>query len=394
MSHSVTAKQQWSIKGLIKRPEIAIFAYLLVFRLGIFLIGMLLFIILNTPPTATFWGTAQDTWYKWDTRHYIEVAEQGYSMEGDSKYRLVLFPLYPVMIGATANTFGLPTFYAGLLVSWLAFAGAGVLLYSLVKLEFDTATARRAVTYLALFPFTFFFGMAYTESLFLFFLVGTFLALRKQHWHWAALALFLASLTRLQGILLVLPALIELHLYWKSLPLHRRQAKRVWHIASGFEMAAAGGAGVGIFLLINQVVSGNWLQFLIYQREHWLSEFTPIYLAIPAHFAALTGEQNILMTFGTWLPQLVLFFLTLLLIVAGYFLKVRISYLSHWLLHLIISYSTAWLLCGTRYMLPVFTLYIVLALLARKKSIDLVLMILLTIGLIISLLLYLQNAVL
>ncbi len=371
-----------------------IFVSLLASRLLIFVIGIVLYVLISNQSISPLASVVNDTWARWDTRHYLSVATHGYQNVGDERYRLVLFPLYPLTIFIVNKSTFLSPFYSGLLISWLAFAGAGVILYKIIKKDYGTVTALRTVKYLAIYPFSFFFGMVYTESIFLLLVVLSFFFLQRKQWLLAAIFIGLATLTRLQGILLLVPAIIELiyDFRQKTLKLDRHQLTSL--LSNGLLLTSSALISFGLYLLINKVVSGNWFQFLDYQKENWYSSYTVIYKALWNQIHYLLTEQNHLMRLGTWIPQTVTFFFSIVLIIVGYLKKIRISYLGYWLAHLIISFSTSWLLCGTRYMLPMFTVYLVLAMIANRKIIDwgiTVTLILLFIG---SLTLFLHNVVL
>ena len=65
-------------------------------------------------------------------------------------------------------------FLGGVLVAWLSFVLAMVALYYLARLDLPRRGAERAVLLTSIFPFAFFFGVAYSESTFLLFTVLAF----------------------------------------------------------------------------------------------------------------------------------------------------------------------------------------------------------------------------
>ena len=46
----------------------------------------------------SFAGSFEQLWLHWDTRHYIGIAQDGYTAVGDERLRLVFFPLYPLLM--------------------------------------------------------------------------------------------------------------------------------------------------------------------------------------------------------------------------------------------------------------------------------------------------------
>jgi hypothetical protein len=92
-------------------------------------------------------------------------------------------------------------YLAGMLVSRVAFLGALITLYYLARLDLDADAAQRAVLYLAIFPFSFFYSRVYSESLFLFLTLLGFYFFRTRRWELGGLGGALAALTRVNGIL-------------------------------------------------------------------------------------------------------------------------------------------------------------------------------------------------
>jgi hypothetical protein len=141
-------------------------------------------------------------WQRFDTLWYLRIAAQGYAPHDGST---VYFPLYPMLIRLLGTLFFGNYLLAALVVSNLAFVGVLFCLYRLTERQFGVTGARRSALYLAIFPTAFFFLAAYTESLFLLLTLAAFLAAHEKRWWLAGTMGFLASLTRLQAIVLVVP---------------------------------------------------------------------------------------------------------------------------------------------------------------------------------------------
>ncbi|HKC23217.1 MAG TPA: hypothetical protein VKF32_00670, partial [Thermoanaerobaculia bacterium] len=162
--------------------------------------------IAEAPPLARF-----------DSAWYRSIAKDGYSKPGAADSRnLVVFPLYPLLMRALNALFGLPLFWAGLLLSHV-FCIAAVLLFHRYATDV-WPEAPDATRLLLLFPFSFFLLAVYTESLFLLLSVGTLLAFRRRELGWAAFLGVLAGLTRVTGLALT-PALLAAALAggWRAL---------------------------------------------------------------------------------------------------------------------------------------------------------------------------------
>jgi hypothetical protein len=139
---------------------------------------------------------------QWDGSWYRLVAVEGY---GGSTAKAAFWPLYPWMMDWGNTLTGLSPETVGYIISRLAFACALVLLYQLITIDLDVQVARRSLWALALFPTAFFFTAVYTESLFLLLTVGTLLAARKGNWWLAGIVGLLAALTRSAGVMLLAP---------------------------------------------------------------------------------------------------------------------------------------------------------------------------------------------
>ncbi len=161
-------------------------------------------------------------WQRFDSSFYLAIAQAGYwpasSLHTYSNW--AFYPLFPLLIFPFAHLFGgSPTAFslAGLLISNSAALIAVIYLYVLVQREFGAKVASLSVIYLALFPTAFYLSAIYSESLFLACSVACIYYARTHHWLLAGFCGGLASLTRAQGVLLLLPLAWE---YWQVISDH------------------------------------------------------------------------------------------------------------------------------------------------------------------------------
>jgi hypothetical protein len=153
----------------------------------------------------------------WDSGWYFDIAKRGYYFLYGHQSSVAFFPLYPMLMRAVAWPFGgsdRAIWLAGIVVSCSAFVLALITLHRFTERVFGSReTARRAVIYLAIFPFSLFFTRVYTESIFL---LTTVLAVSRAYdrrWLLAGLWGALATLCRPNGILIGVPlALLALEL--------------------------------------------------------------------------------------------------------------------------------------------------------------------------------------
>jgi Gpi18-like mannosyltransferase len=140
----------------------------------------------------------------------VRIAQFGYQKVYDTAF----FPLFPLLISATAHLLGSWSYLlVGTLLSNAALLGSLFVIYQLALESQGEQVARRTLLYLCIFPTAFFFFAAYNESLFLLLTSGAFLAMRRQRWWLAGILGMLAGATRPAGLFLGVIYLWEL---WAS----------------------------------------------------------------------------------------------------------------------------------------------------------------------------------
>lgn len=140
-------------------------------------------------------------WQRWDACWYGKIATYGYEPGTTSAG---FWPMYPLLTGMVAQLLGMDVALAGLFVTSAAYIVAMAALYLLVEGDFGRAVARRTVVYLSVFPAALFLFAPFSEALFLALAVLAILGARRHQWSLAGIAVLAASLTRTQGLFLVL----------------------------------------------------------------------------------------------------------------------------------------------------------------------------------------------
>ena len=163
------------------------------------------------PPQSTMWGSPSPLWdgfVRHDAGWYFDIARNGYDVSGamgGGRSNIAFAPVYPLLMRYVGRLFGRAPgniYLGGILVSWLSFVLAMVALYYLAALDLPRPRAERAALLTAIFPFSFFYGVVYTESTFLLFAVLSFYCFRTRRWAAAGLCGAIASATRVTGILM------------------------------------------------------------------------------------------------------------------------------------------------------------------------------------------------
>jgi hypothetical protein len=144
-----------------------------------------------------------DPFSLWDGSWYRLVSIYGYNP--GMKANAAFFPAYPWLMKWGHQLTGWSPQSIGYIISNVAFFGALVFVYLIVSMDFSAGVAKRTLWAVALFPTAFFFTAVYTESLFLLFAAGALYMARRRMW-WAAGAIgLLAALTRSAGVMLLAP---------------------------------------------------------------------------------------------------------------------------------------------------------------------------------------------
>jgi Gpi18-like mannosyltransferase len=200
---SIGRIRAWFFTNPETKSLLRVFVYLLATRV---LLCVVVFLAMqgsdtNVHPRAERYAGAFAAWVRWDAFWYVSIAEQGYSYSATQALNVAFLPGFPLAIRAL--TVVVNPFTAGLIVSHVASLLAIVVFWRWVRERAGLHAAERAVLWLVVFPYSFFFYTIYSEGLY--FLLCT-LALRaadRQRWVHAGIWATLAVLTRPMGVLLI-----------------------------------------------------------------------------------------------------------------------------------------------------------------------------------------------
>lgn len=158
-------------------------------------------------------------WNRKDSIWYLTIAQFGYNYSPHGQSRANFFPLFPGLVsvfGHIAAFLRLPSPYllTGIAISWITFAAACVALYQLTLRRFGRSVAISAIALLCAFPFSLYYGAAYTESIYLALAAGAFLALDHERWWLASALAGVASASRPPGLLIGVCVALAYALDW------------------------------------------------------------------------------------------------------------------------------------------------------------------------------------
>jgi hypothetical protein len=306
-----------------------------------------------------------------DSRHYLNIAQNGYVAAGDDRLLIVFLPLYPVLVRIFHFIFQ-NYLVSGLFVSNLCWVAAAYLFYELALLDTDRRGALRALKYLCILPASFLFSAPLSDSLFLLLSVLCVYSVRKNLYPLAGVAGFFAAFTRMPGVLVFAPACFELvGKIIRERPDCKHRRKWKWKMTGNAFSLLLIPCGLLLYLYVNYCVTGNALTFLTYQSEQWHQQLGWFFASASTvtHSATSTFADNTRMVLGLWIPSIV-YLLASLGIVAGAQNKLRASNVAYFIAYYAVCMGATWLLSAPRYLTAAFPLALALGAITEKKWAD------------------------
>jgi len=282
-------------------------------------------------------------WGRWDAVHYLDVATIGY--QGTD---MAFFPLYPLLIrivGALAGNH----LIAGLLISSASFFFGLLYLYKLLEHEYDRAVARRAIFYVSIFPTAVYFTAVYTESLFFMLTVASFYYMRERMWWVAGLFGFFAALTRVEGVLLVVPFVIE----WFGQK-ERGGVRGLLDLTAGILIPL----GLGVYMAYLWVLRADPLYFS-HVQIHWNRHLAPPWVSLVNAVEKIVHATGPLVVANQSL-EIGFTILMVAVLLAGW-RSLRPSYMAYMALSILVPMSTSNLMSMPRFALVLFPMFAILA---------------------------------
>ncbi|HTV93219.1 MAG TPA: mannosyltransferase family protein [Verrucomicrobiae bacterium] len=284
-----------------------------------------------------------NVWGRWDAVHYLTIASQGYSGTD-----MAFFPLFPLLIRILGRLVG-NHLIAGILISNASSFFGLLYLYKLLEHEYDRSVARRAIFYVSIFPSALFFSAVYTESLFFMLTVASFYYMRAHRWWLAGAIGFFAALTRVEGILLLVPFLMEWYAQYK--PKLRKHAN---------ELIPAGLIPLGLFTYMAYlwVLVGDPLYFS-HVQVYWGRHFAPPWVSVINAFHQMAHATQPA-TIANQATELAFTALMIGVLIIGW-KQLRPSYIAYMALSILIPMSTSSLMSMPRFALVLFPMFAILA---------------------------------
>jgi|CXWL01.1.fsa_nt_gi hypothetical protein len=270
--HSVTNKQAFAASFIYQLLLIA---------------GILYFVKAHAPEITL--DQFKSLFFAWDAHHYLFLAEHGYTTEGDEANFIVFFPFYPILI-RLFSFFGY--LESALFISTIcSIVGHAYFILYLRELGFDRFKIWRVVILLFSSPVAVYFTIAYTESLFLAESALFMYFLQRKQFGLAVLCGFLASMTKMIGILFIVPYVLTC-LSIRPFSLDLKNLIKGLGITGGF----------GVYLAINYSLYKNPFYYLKIQEEHWYKVSVNPFNRYMAEMRGLNDWLTTVWNFfhGTW----------------------------------------------------------------------------------------------
>lgn len=281
-------------------------------------------------------------WGRWDAVHYLDIATQGY--QGTD---MAFFPLYPLLIRIVGSLAG-NHLIAGLLISNASFFFGLLFLYKLLEHEYDRAVARRAIFYVSIFPTAVYFTAVYTESLFFMLTVASFYYMRERLWWIAGIFGFFAALTRVEGILLLVPFVME----WSAA--REKGPRAIYDLFA----AALIPLGLAFYMAYLWVLRADPLYFS-HVQSHWNRHLAFPWVSLVNAFDKVTHAAGAQVVANQSL-EIGFTFLMIAVLLAGWH-SLRPSYIAYMALSILVPMSTSNLMSMPRFALVLFPMFAILA---------------------------------
>lgn len=345
-------RRQWWMPSAQTRE---VLGWWLVTRAALFVLSVSAPMLFNR---GTDYPNVWRAWLQWDVWHLNAVAEFGYDHGEPSRAPLAaFFPGFPLLVRIVSWT-GIGYVAAGIVVSAVASAVAGVYLARLAQYEFPElegiGPSAAMIWYCA--PVGVFLAAGYTEALFCAFAFPGWLAARQGRWARAAVFVALASTVRVSGIFLAFALVVEF----------LTSKKRDWLSLPWLALPAIPVLG---FMAYLKQIHGSWFAWQQAQEKGWAREFTWPWTSLMHTFeAASKGHFGADRSDWTWMFRAELVALVVGLLLLAWLLWRRSWGEAAWVAATIGAFGTSfWIYSLTRATLLWWPLWIGLAVMARRK---------------------------
>jgi hypothetical protein len=314
-------------------------------------------------------------WANMDGGHYLFIARAGYGL-----YEQAFFPFYPMLI-SLFSFLPIPLPYVGLVISHIAFFIGILLFYDLAR-EVAGKNALWSVVFLLMFPTSYYFAAVYSTSLFFLLSVGTFWAMKKHRWLTVGLCGAFASFTRIFGIFLLVPSVIE-YVRAKA-KIHSRDFLAIGLIPTG----------LFAYMIYLYAKTGDALSFIHVLPAYGSQRSAGQIILLPQVFwrygKILFTASPTTIEYGVAVLEISIYVFFLYLVFRAFKTNLNVSYILYSAIVLIVPTLTGTLTSMPRYVLDAFPLFIVIGI-GHNKALKIMMLIIMLVGLVVCTSLFLQG---
>lgn len=357
------------VRGLappwLRSPTVSLLAFAVAFKVVLLAVGLLALGVMSRKVDGLDYvglGAAHPrqllpALWRGDPGWYLDIAVNGYRerpFTTETKENWGFYPLWPLVLRAAAL---LPRIdLVGVAVSSLLFLAGVALLYHLCLLDVSRGLAARAVALYTLYPASYLALRPGPESLFVLLSVASFLGMRSGRPLVAGVLAALAAATRPQGVLLLLPLGVLAYGRWRD----GRASP------ASFAPLLLVPLAVAAFMLHLYVLTGNADAYAAIQDAQWQQG-----LAYPlAAMAVFLTEPYLLHYYGLDLTPVNFLFALGAIVLTVAMVRMRSlppAYVLYSTVAVLLTVSRRDLDSSLRYMLPIFPLFLGLALLTARR---------------------------
>ena len=350
-------KQRWKTFAVICLAVLLLHALTYVLGVAVYGISRGFF-------SSAFWKTA---WMKpnTDAQHYINIAENGYQVEGDDNLLLVFFPMLPFMIRAFNIVFA-NSYVSATVIN----AAATSLTAGFAYLTFLPLVGKKHAVYASftviLLPGAIFMNSPMTEPLFMLFTILGLMFLQKRSYIAAGIFTALAGFTRSLGVLLAVSvAFVGIGHIVQLIKEKKSIGKTLITLVAGLLISILGTLG---YLYINYRLHGDPFKFLEFQYGNWHQKAslffdTPRYMLSSMLSRYASKPETAISLWGVGFAAIY----GALLIIFVKAKKLPASYIVYFLCYFAVSIGCTWLLSAPRYLSAAFPLILAISLFAKKR---------------------------
>lgn len=312
-------------------------------------------------------------WGNFDGSHYIGIADRGYF-----NYEYGFFPLFPVVISLLYRVLRTPFLLNALLISNVSLLLSLIIFIKILSLDKKLQLFDYFILIIFFYPTTFYLQAAYNDSLFLLLATSCLYFSRKKSWLISSIFASLATLTRLNGLALLFPIIIE------YLTQFANDEKKTWSFKQIFSSLKAKVRPIALFqdkIISIALIPLAFFSYLFYihkQFGSWELVFSSMKVweqnkvTIPLqvfwrYFKILVLHPSFQPNYWIAVIEITSVFLYIFLLFYS-FKKIRVSYWIFFLISIFIPSLTGTFQGMPRYGLQLYPFFLTLSLFLENRS--------------------------